>query len=396
MNHREENAESQAGPTGRRSTGGAGVLLIVPEWDGQGGLQRRLRRMARALSVHGRVTVLTWASGPPATSIPGVAEVRVPSLVSWGREHRPAIARANTAVSITTALAAAVRRRSEFEVVYAASPAPEGLVAAALHRALGSPYVVGTWLPGPLGSVARLEHSPVAALLKMALDGASAYVANTNQVAAELTAAGFDSDRVVVVREGVDVEALAPSAERRARARATLGLSSDRYLLCLARFDLRQKRHDLLLHAWAAVRPEGWRLVMAGDGPDRAKVERMARELSIQPLFPGWQEPGPWLAAADANALPTNFETTGAALVEGMAAGLPGLASATAGYLELSPPGVLLLANEPGAWEQALRRLTSDGALRDRLGRAARFYAVRAFDSRRANSEMAALLGVDK
>lgn len=343
--------------------------------------------------MHSRVTVLTWTNGPAAASVPGVAEVRVPSLVPWGREHRPAIARANTAISVTTALVAAIHRRSDFDAVYAASPVPEALVAAVLHRALGRRYVVGTWLPGPLGNVARLERSPVAALLKRAIGGASAYVANTNEVAGELTATGFDPDRVVVIREGVDVDALAPSAERRARARAMLALSSERHLLCLARFDLRHKRHDLLLQAWSATRPDGWRLVLAGDGPDREKVQRMARRLNLQPLFPGWQEPGPWLAAADANALPTNFETTGAALVEGMAAGLPSLASATAGYVEVSPPGVILLENEPDAWREGIRRITSDGALRERFGRAARSYAVEAYDSRRAHSEMAALIG---
>lgn len=371
------------------------MLLIVANWDGHGGVQRRARRMAEALSAQSQVTVLTWADGPAPAGFPGIVELRVPSLVSWAREHHPALAQANTAVSVTTALAAAVRHKAEFHAVYAASPNPEGLVAAGLHRALGRPYVVGTWLPGPLGNVARLQRSPVAAQVKRTLGGASAYVANTNEVADELTAAGFDADRVVLVREGVDLDALVPSPQRRSRARTVLGLSSERHLLCLARFDLRQKRHDLLLEAWRAARPEGWRLVLAGDGPDRAKVERMARRLDLQPLFPGWQEPGPWLAAADANALPTNFETTGFALLEGMAAGLPGLVSATVGYLELSPPGVLMLPNEAGAWQDAIRRVTSDAALRERLGRAARAHAVESFDRHRADAEMAALLGVE-
>lgn len=350
--------------------------------------------MARALSAHARVTVLTWGERRPSCPADLVA-VRVPSLVPWDREHRPAVARANTAVSVTTAFAAGVRRRADFDAVYAASPIPEGLVAAGLHRVLGRPYVVGTWLPGPLGNVARLESSPVASQIKRVLEGASAYVANTDEVASELMAAGFDARRVVAVREGVDLDALAPSPQRRSRARKTLGLSDDRHLLCMARFDLRQKRHDLLLEAWRRAQPEGWRLVLAGDGPDQAEVKRIARRLDVEPLFPGWQEPEPWLAAADANVLPTNFETIGSALLEGMAAGLPGIASATTGYRERSLPGVLLAANEPGAWEEAIRRVTSDAALRERLGRAARAHAVQAFDGRRAHAEMAALLGLE-
>lgn len=371
------------------------MLLIVANWDGIGGVQRRVRRMAEGLSAHSRVTVLTWAEGPAGAPPPGIAEVRVPSLLSWAHEHRPRLGQANTAVSLTTALAAALRRRADFRAVYAASLNPEGLVAAALHRALGRPYIVGTWLPGPLGNVARLERSPVAAQIKHALGGASAYVSDTNEIVGELTAAGFDADRVVVVRSGVDLDDLAPSPQRRSRARAMLGLSRERHLLCLARFDLRQKRHDLLLEGWRAARPEGWRLVLAGDGPDRAEVERMARGLDPRPLFPGWREPGPWLAAADANALPTNFEANATSLMEGMAAGLPGLASATVEYREISPPGVLLIPNESGAWQDAIRRVTSDAGLRERLGRAARAYAVEAFDRNRADAEMAALLGVE-
>jgi glycosyltransferase involved in cell wall biosynthesis len=368
--------------------------MIVANWDEHGGLQRRTRALAAALSEWTPVTALTWTRGTARRPIARAVEVRAPCLVSWARDHSGPLARVNTALSVASAWGAAARRRMRFDVVYAASPNPEGLVAAGLHRALGLPYVVDTWLPGPLGNVARLDSSPLAGPVKAALGGASAYLAATDEVAGELRAAGFDPDRVIVVPPGVDLERLAPSPQRRLEARRRLGLGADSYMVCLARFDLRQKRHDLLLEGWRAARLEGWRLVLAGDGPDRARVERLARGIVPEPLFPGWQEPEPWLAAADASALPTNFEATGSALIEGMAAGLPGLASATTTYRALAPDGVLLVRNDPEGWADALGRLTSDRALRERLGPAARACAVRAFDQRTEHVRIAQLLGV--
>lgn len=86
------------------------------------------------------------------------------------------------------------------------------------------------------------------------------------------------------------------------------------------------------------------------------------------------------LAAADVLCAPSlRGESFGIVLVEGMAAGLPVVASAIPGYVDVLPPGCgrLLPPGDPAALAGALAELAADPALRARLGAAGRRRARR-------------------
>lgn len=105
-----------------------------------------------------------------------------------------------------------------------------------------------------------------------------------------------------------------------------------RHLLYLGRLDSRQKGCDLLLEAYARIgRTLGCRtppLVVAGDGPDRAALERQATRLGVTDgvrfvgRVAGVQKLD-LLAAAHAVLMPSRFETFGMVAVEAQAAGVP-------------------------------------------------------------------------
>lgn len=93
------------------------------------------------------------------------------------------------------------------------------------------------------------------------------------------------------------------------------------------------------------------RLVIGGDGPERAALQQLARELSLERvLFLGYvsAEDLPRLfASADLFCAPATYaESFGIVLIEAMAAGLPIVAAANAGYAGLlaSHPGNLLVS----------------------------------------------------
>jgi glycosyltransferase involved in cell wall biosynthesis len=121
-----------------------------------------------------------------------------------------------------------------------------------------------------------------------------------------------------------------------------------------------------LLDAWAANRPGGLRLQVIGDGPMRAELE--ARAVPGVELV-GWLDPAEVRArmlAARALVFPSQwYETFGLALVEGMAAGLPALASAIGGIAELVEGGAGWLVPSGGmsAWAEALPTLVDDGEI---------------------------------
>lgn len=355
------------------------------------------RSLAGALAADRAVTVLTWR-GPGAGPVlppPGVQVVRTRALVPWDRDRPTALGMANTAVSVVGAAVTALRLRRRWRRVHAAGLNPEGLVAALAARALRRPYSVGAWLPGELGNVARLERSPFRRLHMSLLGQTDFCLAENAEIEQELVGAGFSSGRIAIIPAGVSTERFAPAREeRRLLARRRLGLDgSGGIVVSCGRFDLRQKRQDVLLEAWRLARPEGWRLVLIGDGPDREHIEALAGGIHPQPILAGWQDDiRPYLAAADLFAFPTNFEGTGLALMEALASGLPAIVSDRPPFARLRPAGAVLVPNDPRAWADALSGLMSDEPARRRLAGQGRGWVETSFDEHRFHDAMRSLL----
>jgi glycosyltransferase involved in cell wall biosynthesis len=98
-------------------------------------------------------------------------------------------------------------------------------------------------------------------------------------------------------------------------------------LVCAGRLD-RQKGFDLMLPCFARLAPifDGWDLVIIGEGPERASLERSINELGLQgrvhlPGFVG--NISEWYATADIFVMPSRFEGFPMALLEAMASGVP-------------------------------------------------------------------------
>ena len=97
------------------------------------------------------------------------------------------------------------------------------------------------------------------------------------------------------------------------------------------------KRVDLVLRAVAAARSEGVpiRLMIVGDGPERASLEQLARRLGIDDVvrFLGYlPETSAAAAAADIAILASDNEGTPVALIEAAAAGRPPSRRRSAAY----------------------------------------------------------------
>jgi glycosyltransferase involved in cell wall biosynthesis len=98
-------------------------------------------------------------------------------------------------------------------------------------------------------------------------------------------------------------------------------------LLCVGRLT-RQKGFDLLLPCFARLAAEfhGWDLVIVGEGPERASLERAVETLGLcdRVFLPGVVgNIGDWYATADVFVMPSRFEGFPMTLVEAMASGVP-------------------------------------------------------------------------
>ncbi|MDQ2724570.1 MAG: glycosyltransferase family 4 protein [Actinomycetota bacterium] len=194
-----------------------------------------------------------------------------------------------------------------------------------------------------------------------------------------------DTNRVVTIHNGVRPPAVTTGDDGR-RVRRELGISEDAVVATMLGVMRPGKGHRQLIAADARLAP-GTRLrfVCAGDGPLADELGREADELGREAvrrgspeariIFPGWRsDVGAILAASDMIVHPTLFDALPTALIQGLAAGLPAVASNVGGVPEIvsSDCGILVAPDDPAALADALQALAEDPQKRAKMGAAAR------------------------
>lgn len=138
------------------------------------------------------------------------------------------------------------------------------------------------------------------------------------------------------------------------------------------------KGFDLLIRALALL--PGVHAVIAGEGPERAALTRLAARLGVVARLHllGWRgDQAGLLAACDLLACPSRQEVLGNVVIEAFSAGCPVVAASVGGPAELIVPGqsgLLVPPEDPAALAGALGRVIEERALARRLaagGRAA-------------------------
>ena len=268
------------------------------------------------------------------------------------------------------------------DVVHVATPGPVGVCGLLVARLLGIP-VVGSYHT-ELGPYAL--HLTRDALVAEAMDvyvdwfyrQCAVVLAPTRQVADALESRGLAS--AGIWGRGVDTAQFGPERRDEARRRALLGDDGGLLVLSVGRLS-REKRIGVLLDALALVsrrRPDV-RLVVAGDGPARGELSRTAPAGTI---FTGelvGDELAALYASADIFCFPSTTDTFGQVLLEAGASGLPVVAAAAGGALELvhdGRTGRLVAPDEPHALATAILELAADPELRRRWGAAGREAAL--------------------
>jgi alpha-1,6-mannosyltransferase len=188
-----------------------------------------------------------------------------------------------------------------------------------------------------------------------------ATLAPSDFVAAELEREGVE--RVQRVSLGVDLDRFHPRRRDYAReTRRGLGLPDGPVALFVGRI-AREKELDLLLAAWSGVeRRTGARLVLVGDGPSRARLQRLpgSERLFWLPFEGDRERLADLMAAVDLYVAPCSLETFGLSALEALASGTPILTADRGGVAETvsrSGAGVLFPSGNAGALAEGAGRL---------------------------------------
>jgi glycosyltransferase involved in cell wall biosynthesis len=192
---------------------------------------------------------------------------------------------------------------------------------------------------------------------------------------------GYPLEHMTSIRTGIDLQRFRPLSKTEMRQR--LGVPEKTIVGILA--TLRDwKGHDYLLDALVALRSRfpDLHLVVVGDGPRRAHLERRTAELGLGDIvsYVGNQDnPEQWLATFDIFTLPSyGDEGVPQGIMQAMACGLPVVSTPVGAIREAVVPnstGLLVPPRDGAALAQAIQSLLEDPDLRRQFSEAALHYA---------------------
>ena len=228
-------------------------------------------------------------------------------------------------------------------------------------------------------------------LARWVVAGADAVIANSRFTASliERLLPGA-ARRIVVLPMGVDPpRSVEPGVVEALRRRYAVGAGP--VLLSVSRL-VEMKGHDVVIEALPrlAGRFPGVRYLVVGDGPERARLEDLARERGVPGrvvfagIVPAAELPAHYRLAtlfvqlSRATDGYDGLEGFGLTFLEAASYGLPSVAGRSGGVPEAvadGESGLLVPPGDPAALAAAAARLLSDPSERERMGQAARRWA---------------------
>ena len=264
------------------------------------------------------------------------------------------------------ALARLLRHGLVIDVIDSHYLYPDGVVAVALGRRFGLPVV----MTARGSDVTQLPDFPTPRrMICGAMARADAMISVSAGLKRDMVALGAEADRITVLRNGVDLEQFQPPNDR-AALRAALGITGPT-LLSVGHL-IPRKGHHLAIEAMALL-PD-WRLLLAGEGPERGRLEALAARTGVadRVRFVGTVPHatlGRYYGAADALVLASSREGWANVLLEAMACGTPVVASDIPGNPEVvqgRAAGLIVDENSATGFAAGVRALWA--AMPDRAG----------------------------
>jgi phosphatidylinositol alpha-1,6-mannosyltransferase len=291
-------------------------------------------------------------------------------------------------------------QRHDIARLHAARGAPEGLLALAVRVRTGIRYCC--YAHGEEVNLSNPEERPrwyrrrvlgsreLASMMYLVLRGADYVIANSENTRHILTRRwGLPERRVRLLYPGVDTTRFVP-APPDAAVRARLGWSRRKVLLTVGRLQKR-KGHDVMVRALATLRrrrPDTLYSIV-GDGDERSHLERLVDELDLSGhvQFLGAVDEDTLLSCyqqCDLFVLPNreiegDIEGFGMVLLEAQACGKPVITGQSGGTMEaikVPDTGILVDCHQAETLAAAVDDLLSDATRSQRMGEAARQWAI--------------------
>lgn len=317
----------------RATVDGVRILIAAESFlPHMNGVTNSVLRIADHLTARGDTVEIIAPQQPRATTALRTAcgaAVRVQRIASMPMAGYPD-------VRIATTSALSLRRRiAQFrpDVVHLASPLLLGgrAVVAAQKESVPTVAVFQTDLPGYTARYGMpLLEAATWQLLRDVHNRADLTLAPSTATRRQLEEHGIE--RVHLWGRGVDTSLFSPSL-RDESLRARYARPGEKLVVCVGRLAPEKQVEDLRV---LSDMP-GVRLLIVGDGPERQTLEQRLPSASFAGFRSG-TDLAAHMASADLMVHPGELETFGQTIQEGMASGLPVIAPASGGPLDLVDP----------------------------------------------------------
>jgi len=355
-----------------------------------GGAEQQAQRLARHLrdrNVNAFVVTCRYPGLPPDESIDGIPVHRI-KTVYRRMEPKGKIASLHMMTGLFRYL---VRNRRRIDIIHVHGAGKMTMTANVAKLFIDKPVVVKVATASTAGTGEGDLHGAETALLGNArislLRMSDTFIATTEQIRRELIARGVPEERITLIPNGVDTARFTPTTpEERKILREKLGITGGTAALFVGRL-IRRKGVDILLRAWKEVTRDFPRamLLVVGSGEEEGNLRQLAQTLRLGPnvSFSGAVDPTEIeniYRVADLFILPSHGEGMPNVLLEAMSHGIPAVASAIGGVVDLITDGDNGLLVPPGGYEAlaaAIKRLLGGGGRK--LGEAGRKTVVERF-----------------
>ena len=338
-----------------------------------GGIQEHVVNLAQALVAQGHqvrvVTVRRNKTQPIHDTFAGLKVTRLPQV------NLPKTLTAQY-LAAATAVLIALRLRGQADVVHYHTYWPDAFTAFVVNK-----FVPTIYTAHESRFLIMNEQGNSRGKLRLALKPFQGVLAPSTELLNVARELGVSSEKSAFIPNAVDANRFSPRVAR-GSLRSLCNIPADHLVIFCPRRLVQKNGVDYLIESLHLTRQRfaGTTLVIAGDGPERTKLEARVSELGLQGSvnFLGNQDNQKlpeFYADADIVAIPSLKEATSIAGLEAMASARAVVATNVGGLPEIIDDGVsglLVPPRDPQALSLAILRLIETPELRNQLGLAAR------------------------
>ena len=215
-----------------------------------------------------------------------------------------------------------------------------------------------------------------------------ALVAVSDPIYKEMQQLGFSDPQLRLIENGISVDEFSSAHDTDDKLKEELGLVGGDFVFGMVGSLTKEKGHIYALQALAKVKEQGLqaKLMIVGDGPERAGLEAYACDLGLEDcvIFVGRRKDIPRiLQIFSVFVMPSLMEGLPMALLEAMASGLPVVATAVGDIPKLvnSEVGVLVPPADDSALALAFSQMLSSAPLLHDMGLRSRCFIEREFSA---------------